>query len=83
MDLRLNKLANTIVNHSLKLKKGSKVLVRAISDSKELVWEIIEESKKVGAYVYVEYFLDDTTARLLAMYNEEERMEYLNKWNNH
>jgi hypothetical protein len=35
MDSRLNKLANTIVNHSLKLKKGSKVLIRSLSEAKE------------------------------------------------
>jgi len=81
MDSRLNKLANTIVNHSLKLKKGSKVLIKAISESKELVWEIIEECNKVGAYPFVEYFLDDTTARLLSMYNDEEKMKFVNKWN--
>lgn len=81
MDTRLNKLANTIVNHSLKLKKGSKVFIKAINESKELVWEIIEECNKVGAYPFVEYFLDDTTARLLAMYNDEEKMNFVNKWN--
>ena len=81
MDIRLNKLANTIVNHSLKLKKGSKVLIKAIDASKELVWEIIEECNKVGAYPFVEYFLDDTTARLLALYNDEEKMKFVNKWN--
>ena len=78
---RVNKLANTIVNHSLKLTKGSKVLIKAISDSKELVWAIIEECNKVGAYPFVEYFLDDTTARLLSMYNDEEKMKLANKWN--
>jgi aminopeptidase len=71
MDLRLNKLANTIVNHSLKLKEGSKVLIKAIRESQELVWQIIEEANKVGAYSFVEYFNDDTTSRLLALYNSE------------
>lgn len=80
MDKRLNKLANTIVNHSLKLSKGSKVLIRAYFGARELVWEIIEECHKVGAYPFVEYFLDDTTSRLLSMYNEEERMQYAYKW---
>ena len=83
MDNRLNKLANTIVNHSLKLKSGSTVLIKAISDSKELVWEIIEACNKVGAYPFVEYFLDDTTARLLSMYNDESKMNLINKWNVH
>ena len=81
MDSRLKQLANTIVNHSLSLKRGSKVLIKAIRESQELVWDIIEESNKVGAHCFVEYFMDDTTSRLLATYNSEERMEYLNKWN--
>ena len=83
MDERLNKLANTIVNHSLKLGKGSKVLIKAVRESKDLVCAIIEESNKVGAYVFVEYFLDEQTARLLAMYNCEERMKFSNKWGKH
>ena len=81
MDNRLSKLANTIVNHSLKLSKGKSVLIKAISESKELVWAIIEECNKVGAYPFVEYFLDDTTARLLSMYNDETKMKLANKWN--
>lgn len=81
MDERLKKLAKTIVNHSLKLKKGNKVLIRAIRESSELVCEIIEECHNVGAYPFVEYFMDDKTSRLLTMYNNEERMKINNKWN--
>ena len=81
MDSRLSKLANTIVNHSLKLSKGKVVLIKAVSDAKELVWEIIKECEKVGAYPFVEYFIDDTTARLMSMYTNEEKMKLANKWN--
>ena len=49
-DPRNDKLANIIVNHSLELKKGEKVLIQGTGfDSEPLVRAIVKASKAIGA----------------------------------
>lgn len=49
MDERLKKLSSTIVNYSLKVKEGEKVLIGCTKESKPLVKALIREIAKVGA----------------------------------
>lgn len=53
MDLRLKKLANTLINYSCKLKKGEKVLIEFSGKAEQLVKLLIKEAYEVGAIPYV------------------------------
>lgn len=53
---KINTLARTIVNHSLKVKKNDKVLITYQSqESNDLVKEIVKEVIKVGGVVALDY----------------------------
>lgn len=52
-DEKKRKLAHTIVNYSLNLKKDSKVVVDFADGSQDLVSYIIEEVSKVGAHIFL------------------------------
>ena len=74
--LKLNALANIIVNYSLHLKEGSKVLVNYPYEAQPLVEEIIIESQKVGAIVVLKMNDPKLNARL-AEKNTDGRLELL------
>ena len=70
-DLRINKLANMLVNYSCKLKKGEKVLIEAKGIDYMLVNAIVKEVYNVGAYPFVEMFDNRVTRQLLLGQTEE------------
>ena len=75
---KMMRLAHTIVNYSLKLKKGSKVKINFPHEAEEFIEKIIDEADNVGAHVY----LEETNARLNAKINEKanvDRIDYLKK----
>ena len=50
-DLRIEKLANNLLNHSLNLKKGEKILIEIIGmDAIPLGKELIKQSERIGAF---------------------------------
>jgi aminopeptidase len=53
MDSRVNKLAQLLINYSLKLKKGKFVKIQGESVSLPLMKALYAEALKVGAYPYV------------------------------
>ncbi len=54
MDLRIQKLAETLINYSCHLKKGEKVLISfSNSECEPLVKALIKEAYKIGALPYV------------------------------
>lgn len=55
MDQRIQTLASNLVNYSLKVKEGEKVLIESIGDStRDLTRAIIKEVYKVGGIPFVE-----------------------------
>ena len=51
-DIRYNKLANLLVNYSIKAKKGEKVMIEGFGQVTDLVKEVISEVYKVGAHPF-------------------------------
>ncbi len=79
MDLRISKLAKLLVNFSVKLQKGEKVLIDFEGmEVRPLIKEIIKETYAVGAYPYVTY-RDSSINRALMLGACEEQLELQNK----
>ena len=71
VDVRINKLANVLINYSVSLKKGEKLLIEAKGIDYMLVNALVKEAFKVGAYPFVEMF-DNRVSRELLMGETEE-----------
>ncbi|XMB85078.1 aminopeptidase [Mycoplasmatota bacterium WC44] len=78
-DPRLQKLAESLVNYSVEVKKGHHVRIVGDYEAKPLLLEIIKEVKKVGAHPYVD-ILDDEISREVALATTEDRLNMLAKW---
>ncbi len=70
-DLRINKLAENLINYSCSLKKGEKILIEAKGIDYMLVNALIKEVYKVGAYPFVEIY-DNRISRQLLLGNSVE-----------
>lgn len=78
-DERIRKLATVLLNHSVKVKKGERVLIRGHLNTKPLITEIIDQVYSLGAYPYV-YILDDEITLHLAKNYQKEQLETQAKW---
>lgn len=72
MDLRLKKLANTLINYSCKLKKGEKVLINFYGNAEALVKLLIKEAYEVGAIPYVAQYNNKIEREILMNATEEQ-----------
>jgi len=73
MDQRIMKLAQTIVNYSVDLKKGEKVLIQHFgAESMPLVRQIVKEVYKVGGIPFVDTYLNTIRRELLLGGTEEQ-----------
>ncbi len=61
-DERVVKLASTLLNHSVELKKGQSVLIRGHLAAKPMLKELIKQSNEIGANVFFELFDDELSA---------------------
>ena len=75
---KLNDLAHTIINYSLKLKENSKVQVTFTVEATPLVEELIKEAQKVGAVMVLDPYVPKLNARL-AEHNTNARLDLLKK----
>lgn len=62
----VKKLADSLVNYSIKLKKGEKVLIEGSPLCLDLVLELIKSVYKIGAYPIVSYAEPAITREILA-----------------
>ncbi len=70
-DERINKLAKNLINYSVNLKKGEKVLIEAKGIDYMLVTALVREAYAVGAYPFVEMY-DNRVSRELLLGETEE-----------
>ncbi len=70
-DPRLNQLAKNLVNYSVNLQKGEKILIEAKGVDYMLVNAIVKEVYKVGGLPFVELFDNRVTRELLLGETEE------------
>ncbi|MGM9924284.1 MAG: aminopeptidase [Bacillus sp. (in: firmicutes)] len=75
-DPRISVLARNLINYSLKLKKGEKVLIENFGIQRELVKAIVEEAYKVGAYPFVS-LKDHQVDRALLMGAKREQYDMM------
>lgn len=71
-DERIKKLASSLVNYSLKLKKGEKILIKSTgTDAEPLVNEVLKEVFKAGAIPFLQNDNDRLNRTLLLNATEE------------
>lgn len=72
MDLRIHKLARTVIQHSCALKRNENVLIEAINAPIEIVIALIREAKARGATPLVALKHDRIIRELSRLYNEND-----------
>ncbi|QVK20034.1 aminopeptidase [Mycoplasmatota bacterium] len=78
-DLRLEKLAKSLLNYSVEVKEGHHVMIRGDYEAKPLLLELIRECKRIGAHPYVQ-ILDDEISREINLATKKERLDKIIKW---
>jgi len=68
----IKKLAKNLINYSVHLQKGEKVLIEGSSLCQELIIELINEVYKVGAYPFIHLSESEITRELLKNTNSEQ-----------
>ena len=77
MDERTKKLASNLLNHSVKLKKGEKILIEMIgTDCSDLAIELINQSKELGATPLFNIIDYKVLKEILLNSNEEQIKQY-------
>lgn len=76
MDSRIKKLSSVLVNYSVKVQPGEKVLIHYIGDEvRPLILRLIEDVYKAGGYPYVEC-ADDKIKRAILLGATKEQLEF-------
>lgn len=70
-DLRVEKLGKMLVEYSLRIERGDKLIITAPYNARPLVFEVVRAAKAVGAIPYVEYSDDELTRAILCDEDEE------------
>ncbi|UCZ54128.1 aminopeptidase [Bacillus shivajii] len=78
-DSRIKKLATTLLDHSLKVKDGDKVLIKGHSVTKDLIVELIDQIYERNAFAFTQ-LLDDEINQHLLMGAKSEQTELQAKW---
>lgn len=78
-DQRINKLAEILINYSVSLKKGEKILIEAKGIDYMLVNAIVKEVYKVGGFPFVETY-DNRIIRELLLGTSEEHAKLKAKY---
>ncbi len=81
-DNRINKLAKNLINYSVNLKKGEKILIEAKGIDYMLVTALVREAYAVGAYPFVEMY-DNRVTRELLMGETEELAKFRAKFDSY
>lgn len=75
-DPRIQTLAKNLINYSVRLQKGEKVLIENFGLQKELVTALVNEAYKAGGYPFVS-LKDATVDRALLMGAQEEQFNMI------
>ncbi|HZH61027.1 MAG TPA: aminopeptidase [Metabacillus sp.] len=75
-DSRIDTLAKNLINYSIKLQKGEKVLIENFGLQRELVVALVKEAYKAGGYPFVS-LKDHQVDRALMMGGIEEQYEMM------
>lgn len=76
-DIRIEKLANNLIGHSVNLKKGEKILIEIIGvDAIPLGKELIKQAENIGAYPYFNIIDLEIMREMLINVSEEQLKLY-------
>ena len=70
------KLAKLITHHSLNLKKGDVVQIKAETSAEPLIKAMYKEVIKLGAYPFLRLFIPESQ-EYMAKYGSQEQLTYL------
>lgn len=77
MDKRVSKLASNLLNHSVKLQKGEKLLIEMIGiDCSDLVNELIKQAKEIGSIPLINIIDYKVLKEILSNCSEKQIKEY-------
>ncbi|WP_064093073.1 aminopeptidase [Rossellomorea aquimaris] len=79
-DPRLEKLAEVLLTHSIKIKENEKVMIAGDYVTKPLMKELVQKAYEIGAIPYFEID-DQELTRMMATNANPEQMILQNKWN--
>jgi len=71
-DSRINQLAKQLINYSVNLQKGEKVLIEMIGEETELVNALVKQAYEVGGIPYVTMKRSEVTRTLLLNASDEQ-----------
>src|SRR5690242_21965499 len=71
-DPRIEKLANGLINYSVQLQKGEKVLIENFGLQRELVTALVKEAYEAGGYPFV-LLKDQQVDRALLLGSQEDQ----------
>jgi len=77
-DIRYEKLAKNLINYSVKLQKGEKILINFTGKENDLVKELINKAYKAGGLPFVKH-TDGQTSYLVMKNITEEQLEIMNQ----
>ena len=75
-DPRIEKLAKNLIQYSVQLQPGEKVLIENFGLQRELVTALVKEAYKVGGYPFVS-IKDHAVDRALLMGAQEEQYDMI------
>jgi len=78
-DLRLEKLAKTLLNYSVNAKKGEVVFIQGPIDAKPLMLELVKEVNKIGAIPRIG-ITDPDLSRLNMLGMDDKRLDKVKEW---
>ncbi|WP_409292441.1 aminopeptidase [Peribacillus sp. SCS-37] len=78
-DPRIKKLADGLLDYSVKIKKGETVIIDVFGDGLPLARELVKAAYDRGAYPFVK-ITDEETSRLMLEGTTQERSELQQKW---
>ncbi|MDE7394740.1 MAG: aminopeptidase [Clostridiales bacterium] len=76
LDPRVEKLAENLVNYSLKVKKGEKVLIEAFDTDSQITTALANKVFAVGGYPFVQIY-DEKVQRVLLTHGNDEYFKSL------
>jgi aminopeptidase len=78
MDPRIDKLAEVMVNYSLKIKKGDLFKIQGPYQALELIKAVFRRALAAGAYPYVE-FLSEDVAEIYLKFASDDQLAYVSE----
>lgn len=79
LDPRISKLAEKLINYSVNLQKGEKILIEAFNTDAQIVTELVKAAYRAGGHPFVT-IKDNSVLRALQMGGGREQFELMAKY---